>query len=145
MERTQSWSWITSNHEATILQEMMIMMSGDRDFSRKLTNKENTVQPMSPCAISEFGICIFRLYLWFPAVFPPLRKMSGKCTRIWYGHHSTRHEFSVRYTDDSCCELYRPSDRRWSANLVPTFADRWSLRPYSRLCRPEPLLSCTHQ
>jgi hypothetical protein len=42
-------------------------------------------------------------------------------------------------------ELYRPSDRRLSAKLVPTFADRMaprgqrdgSLRPYSRLCRPD--------
>jgi hypothetical protein len=41
-------------------------------------------------------------------------------------------------------ELYRPSDRRMSTKLVPTFADRGcrvvptdgSLQPYSRLSRP---------
>jgi hypothetical protein len=45
-------------------------------------------------------------------------------------------------------ELYRPSDRCLSAKLVPTFVDRRvsrgrhsrSLRPYSRVSRPEPLL-----
>jgi hypothetical protein len=49
---------------------------------------------------------------------------------------------------ESARELYRPSDHRLSAKLVPTFAYRkfhtWShdgsLRPYSRLFRPEPLL-----
>jgi hypothetical protein len=48
----------------------------------------------------------------------------------------------------SASELYRPSSRPLSAKLVPTFADRGvprvhlggSLRPYSRLSRPEPLL-----
>jgi hypothetical protein len=46
---------------------------------------------------------------------------------------------------ESAIELYRPSDRRLSAKLVPTFVvsrgqrDE-SLRPYSRLSRPEPLL-----
>jgi hypothetical protein len=57
----------------------------------------------------------------------------------WLG---TRHVL-----DESASELYRPSDRRLSAKLVPTFADRrmsrgqggGSLRPYSRLSRPEPL------
>jgi hypothetical protein len=42
-------------------------------------------------------------------------------------------------------ELYRPSDRRLSAKLVSTFADRGVSRngspwPYCRLSRPEPLL-----
>jgi hypothetical protein len=47
---------------------------------------------------------------------------------------------------ESASELYRPSDRRFSAKLVATFADSgWrgqcdgSLRPYSRLSRPQPL------
>jgi hypothetical protein len=45
-------------------------------------------------------------------------------------------------------ELYRPSDCRLSAKLVPTFVDRGvsrsqrdgSPRPYSRFSRPQPLL-----
>jgi hypothetical protein len=49
---------------------------------------------------------------------------------------------------ESASELYRPSDRLLSAKLVPTFADRGvssserdgSLRPYSRISRPEPLI-----
>jgi hypothetical protein len=49
---------------------------------------------------------------------------------------------------ESANELYRPGDHRFSAKLVPTFADRGvsrgqrdgSLRPYSRFYRPEPLL-----
>jgi hypothetical protein len=49
---------------------------------------------------------------------------------------------------ESANELYRPSDRRLSAKLVPTFADRGvsraqrdgSLRPYSLVSRPEQLL-----
>jgi hypothetical protein len=48
---------------------------------------------------------------------------------------------------ESASELYRPSDRRLSAKLIPTFMDRrprdqhdGSLRPNSRLSRPEPLL-----
>jgi hypothetical protein len=45
---------------------------------------------------------------------------------------------------ESASELYRPSDRRLSEKLVPTFAVRGqhngSLRPYSRFSRPEPLL-----
>jgi hypothetical protein len=45
---------------------------------------------------------------------------------------------------ESASELYRLSDHRSSAKLVPTFADSGqrggSLRPYSRLSRPEPLL-----
>jgi hypothetical protein len=49
---------------------------------------------------------------------------------------------------ESESELYRPSDRRLSAKLEPTFADRGvsrsqsggSLRRYSRLSRPEPLI-----
>jgi hypothetical protein len=49
---------------------------------------------------------------------------------------------------ESASELYRPSDRRLSAKLVPTFPDRVvlhsqrdeSLRLYYRLSRPEPLL-----
>jgi hypothetical protein len=49
---------------------------------------------------------------------------------------------------ESASELYRPSDSRLWAKLVPTFADRGvprgqrdgSLRPYSRVSRPEPLL-----
>jgi hypothetical protein len=48
---------------------------------------------------------------------------------------------------ESASELYRPSDLRLSAILVPTFTDRGChvvsvtdpLRPYSRLSRPEPL------
>jgi hypothetical protein len=48
---------------------------------------------------------------------------------------------------ESAGELYRPSDRRLSAKLVSTFADRGvprgqrdgSLQPYSRFSRPEPL------
>jgi hypothetical protein len=48
----------------------------------------------------------------------------------------------------SASELYRPSDRRLSTKLVPTLADRGvphgqrdgSLRPYSRISRPKPLL-----
>jgi hypothetical protein len=46
----------------------------------------------------------------------------------------------------SASELYRPSDRRLSAKSVPTFLRieggqrDGSLRPYSRLSRPEPLL-----
>jgi hypothetical protein len=50
---------------------------------------------------------------------------------------------------ESANELYRPSDLRLSAKLVRTFADRevlrgqhdGYLRPYSRISRPEPLLS----
>jgi hypothetical protein len=49
---------------------------------------------------------------------------------------------------ESASKLYRPSDRRLSAKLVPTFGDTWvrrgqrdgSPRPYSRLCRSTPLL-----
>jgi hypothetical protein len=49
---------------------------------------------------------------------------------------------------ESASELFRPRDRRLSAKLVPTFADRGvsriqrngSLRLHSRLSRPEPLL-----
>jgi hypothetical protein len=49
---------------------------------------------------------------------------------------------------ESASELYRSSDRRFSVKLVPTFADSGvshgqrdgSLRPYSRISRPEPLL-----
>jgi hypothetical protein len=49
---------------------------------------------------------------------------------------------------ESASELYRPIHRRLSAKLVPTFANRGrprgyrdgSLRPYSRISRPEPLL-----
>jgi hypothetical protein len=49
---------------------------------------------------------------------------------------------------ESASELYRLSERRLSAKLVQTFADRGvshsqhngSLRPYSRLFRLEPLL-----
>jgi hypothetical protein len=49
---------------------------------------------------------------------------------------------------ESATELYRPSDRRLSAKLVPTFADKGvprrqrdeSLWLYSRLSRPKPLL-----
>jgi hypothetical protein len=51
------------------------------------------------------------------------------------------------FWSESSSELYRPSDRRLSAILVPTFGDRGfymvsvtSLRPYSRLSRPESLL-----
>jgi hypothetical protein len=48
----------------------------------------------------------------------------------------------------SASDLYRPSDRRLSAKLVPTFCGYRvprgqrdeSLRPYSRISRPEPLL-----
>jgi hypothetical protein len=48
----------------------------------------------------------------------------------------------------SASELHRPSDRRLSAKLVPTFCGQRvprgqrgkSLRPCSRLSRPEPLL-----
>jgi hypothetical protein len=47
----------------------------------------------------------------------------------------------------SASELYRPSDRRLSAKLVSTFADRRvssgqcgrSQRPYSRISRPDPV------
>jgi hypothetical protein len=48
---------------------------------------------------------------------------------------------------ESASKLYRPSDRRLLAKLVPTFADKGchmisvtSLRPYSRFSRSEPLL-----
>jgi hypothetical protein len=48
---------------------------------------------------------------------------------------------------ESANELHRPSDRRLAAKLMPTFANEvprgqrdGSLRPYSRLSRPEPLL-----
>jgi hypothetical protein len=49
---------------------------------------------------------------------------------------------------DSASELCRPSDRRLSVKSLLTFADRrcrvvcvtGTLRPYSRLSRPEPLL-----
>jgi hypothetical protein len=49
---------------------------------------------------------------------------------------------------DTASELYRPSDSRLSAKLVPTFADRGCsvvraedpLRPYFRISRPKPLL-----
>jgi hypothetical protein len=49
---------------------------------------------------------------------------------------------------ESASEPYRLNDRRLSAKLVPTFADRGvprgqrdgSLLPYSRLSRQEPLL-----
>jgi hypothetical protein len=52
---------------------------------------------------------------------------------------------------ESASELYRPSYRRLYAKLVPTFADRrvprgqrdGSLRPYSQISRPEPLLFLT--
>jgi hypothetical protein len=42
----------------------------------------------------------------------------------------------------SASELYRPSDRCLSAKLVPTFCGQRdkSLRPYSRISRPEQLL-----
>jgi hypothetical protein len=46
----------------------------------------------------------------------------------------------------SASELYRPSDRRLSAKLVPTFLSidggqrDESLRPYSPLSKPEPIL-----
>jgi hypothetical protein len=60
--------------------------------------------------------------------------------------------FTLKLTPlpESANELYGPSDRRFSAKLMPTFSDRGchvvrgqrdgSLRPYSRLSRPEPLL-----
>jgi hypothetical protein len=50
-------------------------------------------------------------------------------------------------------ELYRPSDRRLSAKLVPTFADRgchvvsvmYSLRPYSQFLDRSNTLAIIHQ
>jgi hypothetical protein len=49
----------------------------------------------------------------------------------------------IKLWPPSTSELYRPSDRRLSAKLVTTFADigcDGSLRPYSRISIPEPLL-----
>jgi hypothetical protein len=64
--------------------------------------------------------------------------------------NSYRHENFIcqKAYFSSASELCRPRDRGLSDKLVPTFVDRrvprgyrnWSLRPYARLSRPEPLL-----
>jgi hypothetical protein len=48
---------------------------------------------------------------------------------------------------ESACKLYRPSDRRLLAKLVPTFADRGvsGLLDRSRDFFPKWLLNCTHE
>jgi hypothetical protein len=58
-----------------------------------------------------------------------------------------KHLFLITPWPELAKELYRPSDRRLSAKLVPTFADGGpldqrdgSLLPYSQISRPEPLL-----
>jgi hypothetical protein len=66
--------------------------------------------------------------------------------------HEQNKELQVTLSDSSVCghctpwpesasELYRPSDHRLSAKLLPTFADSechvGSLRPYSRFSRPD--------
>jgi hypothetical protein len=63
-------------------------------------------------------------------------------------HNKTNKPNKQTPWSESASELYWPSDRRLSAKLVPTFADRGvprgqrdgSLRPCSRFSRPEPLL-----
>jgi hypothetical protein len=44
----------------------------------------------------------------------------------------------IRTQYSTASELYRPSDRRLSANLMPTFL--WIPRPYCQISRPEPLI-----
>jgi hypothetical protein len=65
---------------------------------------------------------------------------------IDFAHSSYKVQTLTPYSKPAS-ELYRPSDLRLSTKLVPTFADRRchvvsvtdSLRPYSRISRPEPL------
>jgi hypothetical protein len=83
--------------------------------------------------------------------------ISCLCITILFYSHDV-FEFDVSYSmfwiiiitpwPQSTSELYRPSDHRLSAKLVPTFCG-WSvprgqrdesLRPYSRISRPKPLL-----
>jgi hypothetical protein len=69
--------------------------------------------------------------------------LCSNATNIVKGDNWT--ELNLTPWPEPASELYRPSDRRLSAKLVPTLAYRsvpraqrdGSLRPYSRLSRPE--------
>jgi hypothetical protein len=97
--------------------------------------------------------CLYLLLLSFLADVH-LLKVGTKLIK----HHVMKMFQGVEYTSiqqkppggglESASKLYRPSDRRLSANLVPTFADTgWNVAsvtdPYSHILgfsRPEPLL-----
>jgi hypothetical protein len=91
-------------------------------------------------------------YLTF--IFRNLRHRAGWGARLWRSlgfcgrsdgnHGRSKTKFRGLY---SASELYRPSDRRLSAKLVSTFADRWCRvisatdpRSLIRFSWPEPLL-----
>jgi hypothetical protein len=75
------------------------------------------------------------------AAFPGLSRLNTRAVNASNSH--------IPFTlwPESASELYRPSDRRFSAKLVPTFVDKGLPRghldgcmwPYSWLSRPEPL------
>jgi hypothetical protein len=109
-----------------------------------------------------------RSWTGFPQNWSPLKH--SRCRRLWITYFiiysvltSTAmlgiKQFYISFTNkamkikqtpwpESARELYRTSERRLSVKVVPTFygqrtwrAQRdWSLRPYSRFSRPEPLL-----
>jgi hypothetical protein len=83
------------------------------------------------------------------------RYIPENCIIIVQSTQKQKHLHNFSYTlkktpwpPQPASELYRPSDRRVSAKLMPTFCGQRvprgqrdeSLRPYSRLSRPKPLL-----
>jgi hypothetical protein len=73
-----------------------------------------------------------------------LQLCTPKVVGVWFNSYSL---YIKTPWPESASALYRPSDRRSSAKLVPTFCGYrvtrgqrdGSLRPHSRLSRPEPL------
>jgi hypothetical protein len=86
------------------------------------------------------------LNLWIKNTFMVTVKLS-LLSYLWVTNYVLKIGRKKTPWSESASELYRPSDRRLSAKWLPTCADRgvprgqrdWSLRPYSRFSRPEPL------
>jgi hypothetical protein len=103
------------------------------------------------CVLSAYRSCniLWKSVRWFlkahtlrkhdshkPTCLPVffLKECVNKLSANWYEHYATGTHFYVIHFNiiklkktswpESKCELYRPSDRRLSAKLVPIFADR---------------------
>jgi hypothetical protein len=58
-----------------------------------------------------------------PLMLPRVLDIKGNCC-YFNANHRTKKSIKKTPWSESASELYRPSDRRLSAKLVPTYADR---------------------
>jgi hypothetical protein len=125
-----------------------------RSWARRLLRSQAFILSLKGCVLllqftvkSQSQECSMLLNIRTVSYIKVLCNINQMFTPSWVSRGIKELKFVKHLWPESACKLYWMSNRRLSAKLVPTFADRGchvvsmtSLRQYSRFSRPEPLL-----